>query len=110
MKSPARRRYDVVRCSVVGRVHYGLLIESADGERGYVDSADITDQPGEPWPEIGQQLPCVVLGYTKEGRLRAAARPLYVEIVATADDRVAAVEWYATMRQNGGSPGARGTE
>jgi hypothetical protein len=99
MDSRARRRYDVVRCSVVGHVHYGLLIESADGERGFVDSADITDRPGEPWPAIGQQLMCVVLGYTKEGRLRGAARPLYAEMIAAADDPDRAAQEYEKRRQ-----------
>lgn len=90
MESPARRRYDIVHCSVVGHAHYGLLVESQDGERGFVDRAHITDKPGEPWPATGRQLRCVVLGYTKDNRLRAAATPSYVETVAAADDPAAA--------------------
>jgi hypothetical protein len=39
MESQARRRYDVVCCSVVGHIRYGLLIESEEGERGFVDSS-----------------------------------------------------------------------
>ncbi|MFD8494902.1 hypothetical protein [Amycolatopsis sp. NPDC059657] len=94
MTSPARRRYDVIDCSVVGQAHYGLLIESEDGERGFVDRAHISDDPGEPWPVVGQRLRCVVLGYTNDGRLRAASTPTYVEMVATAEDpALAAARW-----------------
>jgi hypothetical protein len=94
MESQARNRYDVIHCSVVGHKHYGLLIESEDGERGFVDGIDITDKPGEPWPAVGQRLRCVVLGYARDGRLRAAAKPLYVEIVDGVDDPLAAIaEW-----------------
>lgn len=97
MESQARRRYDVVHCSVVGHARYGLLIESQDGERGFVDSSYITDKPGEPWPAVGQRLRCVVLGHTREGRLRAPAMPLYVETVAAADDPVAAVDTWSLL-------------
>ncbi|MFJ1760615.1 hypothetical protein ACIOD2_09885 [Amycolatopsis sp. NPDC088138] len=89
-----RRRYDVVECAVTGHVHYGLLIAAEDGERGFVDRAEITDEPGEPWPETGSRLRGVVLGYTRDGRLRVATRPGYVELVATADDPAAgAADW-----------------
>ncbi|MGW6448601.1 hypothetical protein [Lentzea sp. NPDC055074] len=97
MEIQARSRYDIVHCLVTGRVRYGLLIESEDGERGFVDSSYITDQPGEPWPELGQRLRCIVLGYAKDGRLRAAATPLCVEMVASADDPVAAVERWSVL-------------
>ena len=73
MDSPGRRRHDIVHCSVVGHVRYGLLIESEDGERGFVDSSYIGGRPDEPWPEVGRRLQCVVLGYTGAGRLRVAA-------------------------------------
>ena len=48
MESHARRRFNIVHCSVVGHAQYGLLIESEDGERGFVDSSYVTDTPGEP--------------------------------------------------------------
>jgi hypothetical protein len=97
VESPARHRYDVVECSVIGHVRYGLLIESRDGESGFVDRAHITDRPGESWPAVGQPLRCVVLGYTKEGRLRAAATPLYVEMIAAADDPAAAANTWSLL-------------
>lgn len=97
MDSGARRRYDIVHCTVVGHVRYGLLIESEDGERGYVDSSYITDRPGEPWPEVGLQLRCVVLGYTRDGRLRVAATPTYVDVLAPTGDPVAAVDQWRSL-------------
>jgi hypothetical protein len=101
MVPQARHRYDVIQCSVIGHAQYGLLIESEDGERGYVDSTHITDKPREPWPAVGQRLRCVVLGYTKEGRLRAAATPQYVEVVAAADDPVAADDQWSLSTGKG---------
>ncbi|QIS10145.1 hypothetical protein [Nocardia arthritidis] len=101
MEPQARVRYEVVRCSVYGHAPYGLLIESEDGERGFVDSSYITDNPGEPWPAVGQQLRCVVLCYTGDGRLCAAAIPLYVEMVAAADDPAAAADQWGSLTGRG---------
>jgi hypothetical protein len=97
MDSPARCRYDMVHGSVVGHVRYGLLIESEDGERGFVDSSYISDGPGEAWPEVGRRLRCVVLGYTREGRLRVAATPTYVDVMASTGDSVAAWEQWRSL-------------
>lgn len=92
MDPQARCRYDLVHCSVVGHARYGLLIESEDGARGFVDSSYVSDRPGEPWPEVGRRLRCVVLGYTRDGRLRVAATPTYVDVMASTGDAVAAYE------------------
>ncbi len=99
MEAPARRRYDIVHCTVVRHVHYGLLIESQDGERGFVDSSYISDRPREPWPEVGQDLRCVVLGYDRDGRLRTAAMPTYVALLAsTGDPGEALSQWRSLFR------------
>lgn len=103
MEPQAHARYEVVQCSVNGHAPYGLLIESEDGERGFVDSSYITDNPGEPWPVIGQQLRCVVLGYTRGGRLRVAATPRYVEMVAAAGDPAAANDQWSSRTGRTGS-------
>jgi hypothetical protein len=50
MSAGVRRMYDVVLCTVVGHVRYGLLIESEDGERGFAGSAYINDLPRQAWP------------------------------------------------------------
>lgn len=99
MDTPARRRYDIVHCSVVGHAPYGLLIESEDGERGFVDSSYISDRPGEPWPEVGRRLQCVVLGQTRDGRLRVAATPTYVDVVALTGDAIAAYEQWRSLKK-----------
>ncbi|WP_409496694.1 hypothetical protein [Amycolatopsis sp. cmx-11-12] len=97
----ARKRYDLVRCTVVGHVHYGLLIETEDGERGFVDSSYITDGIGEPWPAVGQQLRCVVLGYARRGnRIRVAATPSYVDALAAAEDGAAAAKAWRRPAQD----------
>lgn len=101
MESPERRRYDVVNCVVIGHARYGLLIESEDGECGFVDSSDITDTPGEPWPAVGEDLRCIVLGHAKDGRLRVAVTPAYVDVVAAADDPATAVDHWSSMTGRG---------
>jgi hypothetical protein len=55
----------------------------------------------EPWPAVGGRLRGVVLGYTKEGRLRVAATPLYVEMVAAADGPVTAVDEWSLLTGRG---------
>jgi hypothetical protein len=48
-ESPPRRRYDVDQCSITGHARYGLLIESQDGEPGFVDRSYMVpaaDDPG----------------------------------------------------------------
>jgi len=81
----ARKRFDPVECVVVGHIHYGLLIESEDGERGFVDRMYIGGAPGTPWPAVGTVLPCVVIGYTRRfNRLRVATMASYLK--ATAKD------------------------
>lgn len=101
MEIQARSRYDIVHCLVIGHARYGILIESEDSELGFVDSSYITDQPGEPWPEVGQRLRCMVLGYAKDGKLRVAATPLCVEMVAASDDPAAAVERWSVLAGRG---------
>jgi hypothetical protein len=84
----------VVLCTVIGHVHYGPLIESEDGEQGYVDSTYVTDKPDEPWPAVGDQVRCVVLNYVQGGRLRVAASPTYVGgMIATGDPVASADAW-----------------
>jgi hypothetical protein len=40
MESPVQRRHDVAHCTVVGHIHYGLLIGSAAGESGFESGAE----------------------------------------------------------------------
>jgi hypothetical protein len=94
-----RRRYDVVEFTVTRWAHYGLLIESDDGEPGFVDSSYITDDVGEPWPVPGTRLRCVVLAIAKGGRISAAATPGYVAAIASATDpNEAATRWVKENR------------
>jgi hypothetical protein len=91
-------RYDVVECVVTKYLPYGLAVRSVHGESGFVDSGDIADSAvsSEDWPMIGARLDCVVLGYTNEGRLRAAAAAGYVRLIRALDEPAVRLrEWSA---------------
>jgi hypothetical protein len=83
-----RARYAVIEVTVVAHARYGLVVETADGERGWVeddlihDSRDITAT----WPAVGTALPAVVLGRTNDGRMKLAARPADVRYAKAARD------------------------
>src|SRR5947209_8025121 len=89
-------KYTAIECTVVGHQPYGLIVQSENDERGFIDSIEISDSPaarGE-WPSKGQRLPCVVLGRTKDGRLRLSARQSDVMLVRTVDNVADALaEW-----------------
>jgi hypothetical protein len=50
---------------------------------------------------MGHEMRCVVLGYVKDGRLRVAATPMYIEMVAVADEPVAAVKRWSVLTGRG---------
>jgi hypothetical protein len=52
MKSAQPRRWEVVNYRVTGQARYGLVIESEDGERGCVDTSDITDAVAQARPPL----------------------------------------------------------
>jgi predicted RNA-binding protein with RPS1 domain len=89
-------RFALVDCDVTGHQHYGILFHTTDGRRGFIDSSDISDESADPreWPSIGERITCVVLGETRDGRLRASARASDVALVrAEPDARRALSEW-----------------
>jgi hypothetical protein len=63
------------------------MVETASGERGWVDADDIADEvvAGD-WPAVGTTVAGVVLGYTRDGRVRLATRPGYVKYVRESGD------------------------
>jgi hypothetical protein len=76
-------RYSVITCDVTGRLHYGLLVRAVEsGEAGYIDRAELGNSPltEEEWPVDGTSLRCVVLGYTRDGRLRLSSKPRDVSL------------------------------
>jgi hypothetical protein len=70
-------RGDEVEFIVTGAQPYGILVETVDGERGWVEDDAIAEGPVLPrsdWPQPGERLRGLVLGYTRDGRIRACLR------------------------------------
>ena len=80
-----RERFEVIRCVVVGSAPYGVLVETSDGEEGWVEAEYLDHGPVDPtrWPFPGTHLDAVVLGYANDGRIRVASTPAYVEMIRT---------------------------
>ena len=94
-------RYTLVDGEVTGRQDYGLIVRAADNRPGFVDSADIADEPvpQEEWPSTGTRLRGVVLGVTRDGRLRLSLRPRDVTLVESVPDPAGALRtWHALRR------------
>jgi predicted RNA-binding protein with RPS1 domain len=73
------RRGLVVTGEVVGHQHYGPVVLVDTGERGFVDSADVSDArpvPVDLWPAVGDRVRAVVLGVARDGRVRLSLRGL----------------------------------
>jgi hypothetical protein len=72
-------KYAIVRGTVSGRQQYGALITLESGDRGFVDVGYLADtaegvQSGAEWPEMGLTVEAVVLGTTRDGRVRLTTR------------------------------------
>jgi hypothetical protein len=83
-----RARYALVDVTVVAHARFGLVVETADGERGWVEDDLIHDNRDRSaaWPAVGATLTTVVMGYTADGRIRFAARPADVRYAKAARD------------------------
>jgi hypothetical protein len=83
-----RARYTVIDVTVVEHTRFGMIVATADGERGWVEDDLIHDSRdrGAQWPAIGATLTTVVMGYTADGRMRLAARPADVRYAKAARD------------------------
>jgi hypothetical protein len=94
-------KYDIVEGIITGHAPYGLIIESASGVRGYIDSGDISDRSLEPedWPEVGQAITGVLISHLRDGRLVVSARPSDVALVRSSSDvRVGMDAWARLCR------------
>jgi hypothetical protein len=109
----SREKYSIVTCNVTSRQHYGLLVRAVEsGESGYIDRSDIADGGiGEDeWPSEGVSLRCVVLGYTRDGRLRLSARPRDVSLSASGINVGEALRDWISVRDAGQSDAQRMTD
>ncbi|KDN87209.1 hypothetical protein KCH_10300 [Kitasatospora cheerisanensis KCTC 2395] len=101
-----------MECVVIGHQHYGPRTRTVAGDLpGYVDASVVSDDPGssrEDWPAVGQRLDCVVLGQTRDGRLRLSARPRDIELIrSVAEVRTALTGWRALAEAGDEAAGVR---
>jgi predicted RNA-binding protein with RPS1 domain len=96
-------RYSLVELEVTGHQPFGVLVKTDDGARGFVDQADISDVPigRDDWPAVGHRATGVVLGVTRQGKLRASLRPADVGLVKGVDDAQSAFTEWARIRDQG---------
>ena len=69
-------RGDEARFTVTGAAHYGVLIQTDSGERGWIEDEYLNDRMlrREEWPPIGVSLRGLVMGYDSHGRIRVCLR------------------------------------
>ena len=99
------QKYAIVNCVVVSHQHYGLVVQSDAGRRGFVDRIDIADTATEAaeWPAVGDNIRGVVLGLTQDGRIRLSIRRMDIDLVESLHDPTQALrEWQKieTARNN----------
>jgi hypothetical protein len=96
-------KYALVQCQVLDHQPYGLLIQAGAGSRGFVDRADIADGVVAPedWPRVGESMTCVVLGYARDGRVRASSRPRDVALVRDSREPGGAISAWIRVRDHG---------
>lgn len=80
------RRWDVIDATVTGWAHYGVLIETDDGQHGFVHFTYVNPPA---WPEPGERVRGVVLGVEHLG-VRLAVMRGYVEAIEGAENPAAA--------------------
>lgn len=93
-------KYAIVELVVVGHQPFGLLVQDDSGQRGFVDRADIADDPaaGGGWPKVGDRIPGVVLGYTRDGRLRVSTRERDLGLVGSLANPADALQAWQAVR------------
>jgi predicted RNA-binding protein with RPS1 domain len=69
-------RGDQVTFTVTGAQPYGVLIQTEQGERGWIEREYLSEAVlhQDQWPPVGTSLRGLVLGYTSDGRIRLCLR------------------------------------
>lgn len=69
-------RGDEVEFVVTGAQHYGVLIETLAGEKGWIEEEYLsaTKLSPEEWPQAGERMHGLMLGYANDGRIRVCMR------------------------------------
>src|SRR3954469_11629986 len=95
----AFERFEVVTCTVIKHVSYGLLVELTSGQRGWIERDAIReDRLTDPttWPMPGTRLEAVLVEFVRDGRARLCSIPSYVEVVRRIHEPYLAIrEWRA---------------
>ena len=96
-------KYAIVRGTVSGRQQYGALITLESGDRGFVDASYLVDTaegalPGPEWPEMGRTVEAVVLGTTRDGRVRLTTRDSDLALARSASNLAGAFEVWEQCR------------
>jgi predicted RNA-binding protein with RPS1 domain len=96
-------RYALVECEVTAHQPYGVVFEVGGGLRGFVDKADIADAPvmQAEWPSVGRHMTCVVLGRSRDGRIRASMRPSDVQLARSVTDPDRSLRDWIRIRDEG---------
>jgi hypothetical protein len=104
-------RYSIITFEVIGYADYGLLVRDVDsGARGFVDRADVADAPirADAWPAVGERVRGIVLGCSRDGRIRVHSGQEYVALIESlADPDSAMREWVAVKRAGVSDSGIR---
>jgi predicted RNA-binding protein with RPS1 domain len=76
MTNPILPKYTVIECTVIGHRSYGLIVRLDSGESGFVDRSYIADTvlSIDEWPRVNTRIRGILLGYTRDGRVRVSAR------------------------------------
>lgn len=108
---PILARYAIITFEVIGYADYGLLVRDVEsGERGFVHLSDVADAPvrADAWPAVGERAGGVVLGCSRDGRIRVHSGQAYMALVESlADPDSAMREWVAVKRAGVAGAGTR---
>lgn len=105
-------RYSTVTCTVTAHRSYGLIVAVEGDGPGFVDLGYISHNPvtADAWPHVGEERRGVVLGVTRDGRLRLDIRH---DDLALADSAVNLAEamsrWTEAQHAEPADTGARQT-
>jgi hypothetical protein len=83
-----RSRYDIVECVVIRHAPYGVLVELDPEERGWIEGDYVNEARSidpRTWPPPKSRVIAVVLGTTRDGRVRLASVPSFVERIRSGD-------------------------
>ncbi|WP_329787841.1 hypothetical protein V1227_24415 [Lentzea sp. DG1S-22] len=100
MSEASWSRYDLLQATVTGHQAYGLVLSTEDGLRAFIEDAYVADGPinRDDWPEVGAELTAMVLGATRDERLRLSSRASDLELVRSVPDVSAAMGAWAEYR------------